>query len=115
MEKDKEALALELRQIIQADRMASDVIKNAEDLRKSIEKRTEKEKAALLAETERQRQKITRQVEAEQAATLVQRKAEAAKKYNAQREKITQQMEQNSEMWIQEITARIIAARPTET
>lgn len=110
MPNDRQAIAMELKQIIQADRMAVDVIQRAKDMGASIEKQTEKDKAAILAEAEQQRRETTEKVQAELADELARRKAEAEKEFAGQREFVSKTMEQNKDKWVEEITARILGS-----
>lgn len=109
MASDKKALALELKQIIQADRMAVDIIQRAKDMKTTIEKQTEKDKAEILGDAQRKREEMTGQVEAEMAAEMARRKEEAARQFEQQRQFIRNAMRENREKWVDEITGRIIS------
>lgn len=106
--KKSKALELELHQIIQADRMAMDLINGARDTRSSIEKRTADEKAQILQDARQKREEMTKRVEEEHRAALAARKAEAAKAFASQRELVDAEMREHKDAWVQEITASII-------
>lgn len=103
-----QALALELRQIIQADRMAVDILKNAEDTRKDIEKKTQDETAAILADAHAKMAEATRQAEQANAQEMERRKKEAEKAFEEQRQRLDTHFSKNREAWAQRIAAAIV-------
>lgn len=107
MPDQKAALGVELRQIIQADRMASDIIQGANDMRHSIEARTEQDKARIIEQAEQKRKEVTEQVRKDQMQALEEKKKVALATYDKERAHIAQQMEQNREKWIEDIVTRI--------
>lgn len=107
MASNREALALELRQIIQADRMACDVIDGANGIGQSIEKGAEKQKQAILAEAERARTEMEKRVQAEQEQALKDRVAQVEAQYAGRQKAMEDQMAQNRDGWITDIVQRI--------
>ena len=107
MASNKEALALELRQIIQADRMACDVIDEATGIGQSIERDAEKRKAQILAEAERARTEMEKQVQAEQELALKDRIAQVEAQFAARQKALEEKMERNRDGWVSEIVGRI--------
>lgn len=108
LSKKGKALVLELHQIIQADRMAMDLINGARDTQKSIENRTQEEQKQILLEARKKKQEMETRVQEEQRAALAQRKEEAQKAYAHQRRRIDAEMEQNRDTWVEDITAHIL-------
>lgn len=107
MASNKEALALELRQIIQADRMACDVIDEATGIGQSIERDAEKRKAQILAEAERARAEMEKQVRAEQEQALKDRIAQVEEQYAGRQKAMEEKMERNRDGWVDAIVGRI--------
>lgn len=106
----KEMLALELRQIIQADRMAADIIRDAQQTQKSIEKNTEKVKADILTSLEKCQAEIEEDVRNQQQQILAARKAELEKQINSQQQKLEQQVEEHRDAWVDGIVNRVTQA-----
>lgn len=102
------AMAFELRQIIQADRMAMRLIEDAQETRRSIEKKTKEETAKILQEAEQQRQEMTQEAYKNQQKALEEKKQEAREAYAAQMQDLKDRMEQNRENWVAEITAALL-------
>ncbi len=109
MPDQKEALGLELRQIIQADRMAADTIQNANYMRRSIEAKTEKDKARILEEAQQHRKELTQKVRQEQASDLDAKKQAALEKSKQKQQTLQQLMDENRETWAAAMVARITA------
>lgn len=107
IEKSK-ALAFELRQIIQADRMALDILNNAEHTRRDIEQKTKAEADEILLDAQVKKQEVTKQVIEEQEARLEQRKNEARATYAGQKEHLEKHMAANKDKWVGEITRAIL-------
>jgi hypothetical protein len=107
MANNREALALELKQIIQADRMADDIIKDAENTKKNIEKATEKQKAALLAGALRQKQELEKQAQARQRDALDAQAKALEEQMAARRSGLEKTMAANRARWVQGIVGRI--------
>lgn len=103
------ALAFELRQIIQADRMAMDVISNAEATRKEIERKTGEEAEEIRAEAQNQLQEATRRAEQAHAGELEERKREAEQSFARQRRELEQRFAEGRSAWAQQIAAAILA------
>lgn len=102
------ALELELRQIIQADRNAVDILRQSEDTRKTVEARTEQEKKAILADAEKKRADMEALVQKEIEEEM-QRKLEAEESaFGRQKQKLEQALAQNRDAWVEEITANIL-------
>lgn len=102
------ALAFELRQIIQADRMAMDILSNAEDTRKDIVKKTGEETAAILADAKDKMAEATRQAERAHTEEMERRKKEADQAFAAQRWRLEEHFGQNREAWAEAITSAIL-------
>ena len=109
MPDQKEALGLELRQIIQADRMATDIIQNANYMRRSIEAKTDKDKARIMEEAKQQHQQITQTLQAQQADELAQRKKDAIENNKDKQQALAQLMEENQQEWAAQMVQRITA------
>ena len=107
MPDQKEALGLELRQIIQADRMAADTIQNANYMRRSIEAKTEKDKARILEEAQQRQIELTQKVQAEQASDLDTKKEAALAKNQQKQQTLQQLMDENREQWAADMVQRI--------
>ena len=106
---NKATLAQELREIIQADRMACDAIDEARDIGQAIERDAEKRKAAILADAEKTRAEVEKQVRAEQEQALRDCVAEVKQRYTGKQKAIENKMAHNRARWIAEIVARITA------
>lgn len=107
LEKTK-VLAFELRQIIQADRMALDILNNAEHTRRGIEQKTKDEAEEILMDAQHKKQEVTKQVVAEQEERLEQRKNEAREAYAEQKDRLRKHMEANRDLWAEDITNTIL-------
>lgn len=107
MPADRQKLALELKQIIQADRMAVDILTRAEDMKKAIERQTEKDKASMLQKVKTQHNEMVQRVEQEMAADMIKSKEEAAQQFEQQRNFLNKTMDENRQKWVDEITSRI--------
>lgn len=103
----KSAMALELRQIIQVDRLANDIIQRAEDTRKSIEKQTKEEVAKIYSEAQNRQDELMAQVQGEQAQDVAARKNEASRNHEETCNNLDAKVEQNRAAWVEEITGRI--------
>lgn len=101
------ALALELQQIILADRMAADTLRTAEETKHNIEKNAERQQANILADAEKRKQEVTELVRAEQTAALEKRKQETEKQFAAQRTALEARVAESKDTWIAEIVERI--------
>lgn len=106
-EKKSKALALELRQIIQADRMAMDILHNAQATGQTIEERTQKETAALLKDADARRDAMVQQVQAEHEEELARRQTQAREQFTTQRRTLGEKMQENRDAWIQEMVSHI--------
>lgn len=102
------ALGFELRQIIQADRMAMDILQNAEYTRKDIEKKTQEETAAILADAKEKLGEATRQAKQAHAEEMARRKSEAEKAFQQQRDHLESHFAKNRDAWADRITDVII-------
>ncbi len=97
---NREVLALELRQIIQADRMASDIIEEARGVGKGIAKTTEDKKAAILAEADAARASMEKQVWAEEEKARTDRMAEQERQFARQQKALQNSVTQNRQQWV---------------
>ena len=104
-------LATQLRQVIQADRMAVDMVNGAYETKRAIEQKTADEKKKILQEAEEKRQEALERVAAEQREELAKRKERAAQQYAGARQALAGEMDQNRAAWAAEIAGRIIGAQ----
>lgn len=107
MPDQRDALGLELRQIIQADRMAADIIQNANYMRRSIEAKTEQEKARIIDESKQKNKGLSEKLTAELLAAHKVRREAALAEYQTKKQELEKTMQQNQEQWSREITQRI--------
>ena len=112
MAEDWVTLEHELRQIIQTDRMAIDILQRAKDVRSTIDEKTEKEKASIAQEAKNKKDVFIRELEEKLKQDLAQRKAKAAQMYATQKQTIDKNILQNEETWVEEITSSILNVTP---
>ncbi len=104
-------LATELRQVIQADRMAAELVNNAYDTKRSVEKRTLAEKQKILQEADEKRREALARVAEEQREELARRKEAAAQQYAGARQALKDEMEENRKTWAEDIVQRVLSAQ----
>ena len=104
-----ERLAYELRQIILADRMAIHMIRDAQEVKQSVEDKTASEKERILKEAEEKQAAMLARVQEEKQEELAKRKQEAIGHFEVQKEGLQQKMQAGQEKWIEEITAQMTA------
>lgn len=109
MANNKELLAQELRQIIQADRAAADIIAEAHDISLTIANRTEQEKEAAEAEADKQKADLEHSVRSEQEKLFARRRQEMEEENQAKTQQIQEKIAENRSSWIQDIVGRITA------
>ena len=107
MAENKKALALELRQIIQADRMACDVIEEARGIGQAMEEDSQKKKAKLLAEIDQARRDMEKQVKAEQEQALQQRIGQVKASFAQRQADLEEKVSQQRPEWVTDIVQRI--------
>ncbi|MDL2253641.1 hypothetical protein LJC49_06140 [Ruminococcaceae bacterium OttesenSCG-928-I18] len=105
---DSVRLAMELEQIIEADRKAMEMLNDAQDTKRSIEEKTAAEKQTILKEAEEKRQEMLKKVQEEQREVLAARKKEASAEYAEARVRLQKTMDDNREKWAGEITQHIL-------
>ena len=108
MDSNSVRLATELRQVIQTDRMAAELVNNAYDTKRSVEKRTLAEKQKILQEAEEKRREAMARVAEEQREELARRKKAAAMQYAGARQALKDEMGNNKEAWAAEIVQRVL-------
>lgn len=107
MEDNKEMMGLALKQIIHADRMAADIIHDAEDTRRSIEKNTEKVKADILSSAEKCRAQLEEAAYDRQQRELAERRVQLEEEMSGQRETLEEMVAKNRDGWIEDIFQRV--------
>ncbi len=99
---------MELRQIVLADRMAADKIREARETADSIAKNAEQRKQAILAEAEKQRAQNAAEAQERQAQTLEARRGEMNARFAGQREGLDAEMRAGQDAWAKEIVQRTL-------
>ena len=107
MTENREELLLELRQIIQIDRDAADIIQEAEEMRKSMEKSTEAGKERILADAESRKVQMMETVKKEQMDALSASKNQINEQFLATQKALEDKMEKNRTAWVKAITERM--------
>lgn len=108
MSDDRSRLEHELRQIIQTDRMAMDILQNAKDTRKSIDAKTQREKEAILQQAAQKKEADLKQLQETLNKELEEKKHKATLQYTAQIQALQQTMAQHQQEWADEIASHIL-------
>ncbi len=111
---DKNVVALELQQIIKADRKAIDIIRTAEEKAQDISLKAKEEHNNILQDAALATQKAETEMQENHRREIELHREELHRRFGRHRAAMKELMEQNRERWVQNIVARITAAVPEE-
>lgn len=106
----KDALKLELDQIIKTDGKATEIVNAALEKSREIEEQTKKERELIFADAEAVIEKIKTDAKEEQQRLNEERRAQAGKENRIRQEKMNEKMNDNRESYVSEIYGRIISS-----
>ncbi len=108
MDNNKKLLAMELRQIVLADRMAADKIREAQSTADSIAQSAEQRRQAMLDDARQQKARHAAEAQKAQEQTLNTRRNALNTRFAAQREGLDAEMRAHQDTWANDIVRRIL-------